>query len=64
MGLEIAEKDDWQEILNKALKGDAEALGTLCQRYLKRTIFMMKVIDEWTYQKISEQTGTPLATVY
>ena len=32
-------KDEWQEILNKALEGDSEALGILCQDYLQPKVY-------------------------
>lgn len=39
MGSDHSGKDDWQEILNKALGGDPEALGILCQDYLKPKVY-------------------------
>ena len=49
MGSDPLGKDDWQEILNKALGGDSEALGILCQNYLKPKVYAV-------FMNLSHQT--------
>ena len=36
---DFPKKNDWQEILEKALDGDTEALGQLCQGHLRPKAF-------------------------
>lgn len=35
MVVDVADRDEWQEELSRALDGDREALGRLCEGYLK-----------------------------